>query len=268
MTNFLEQIAIAGETIKPHLNSAKCAVILGSGLSDLVDANAVSLHYSDIPGVEQPSIMSHAGKISVQVLGDESIAFCQGRIHLYEGYSAQQVAFLTYALQQAGIEKLIITNAAGGLNPNYQPGDVMIIEDHINLTGHNPVLGQGDELGTRFTDLTYAYEPSWIALAQQRAADLNINTHRGVYAGVLGPTLETKAERRMLRTLGGDAVGMSTIMEVIAANHCGMQVLGLSAITNMATGEADQQPDTLEEVLENAAVAGEKIKQLITALVS
>jgi purine-nucleoside phosphorylase len=175
---------------------------------------------------------------------------------------------MVYLMNALGAKQLMITNAAGALNPAYQPGEIMIIHDHLNFTGSNPLIGQDDTMGNRFVDMSKAYHPITAAKALHCASELNLNIHTGIYAGVLGPSLETSAERRMLQTAGADAVGMSTVLEVIAANHCQMNVLGLSAITNMALGDSDQQVDTIEAVLENAAVADKGIAQIIGKLIS
>ncbi len=244
------------------------AIILGSGLGDIAPSleNSTEFSYQDIPGITATSVTSHHGRISIGEINQRCIAVCQGRHHLYEGYSAQQVAMMVYLLGQLGTKKIIITNAAGALNTNFRPGDIMLIEDHINFTGHNPIVGQGDDLGNRFTDMSRAYCADLLSIAEQAIEGHHINYHKGVYSGVMGPSLETSAERRMLAKLGGDAVGMSTIMEVIAANQCNMQVLGLSAITNMALGDDQQQVDTLEDVLRHAAIAGEGMKKIIAAI--
>ena len=252
------------------------AIILGSGLSDLSLQQGEETHripYEKIPGLVKSTAPSHAGELRIiKTINHDGIerliALCAGRQHLYEGYSAQQVCILIYVLNQLGCKNLIITNAAGALNPDYRPGDVMLINDHINLTGQNPLIGQDDSFGMRFPDMSEAYQRSLLGKAQQSAEQHQLPYHQGVYAGVTGPSLETSAERRMMRMLGADAVGMSTVMEVIAANHCAMNVLGLSAITNLALGDKDQQPDTIEEVLENAMIAGRSMKQIITTLLA
>ena len=174
---------------------------------------------------------------------------------------------LTYTLRALGCETLIITNASGGLNPAFTPGEIMLLNDHINLTGHNPLIGQDEQLGIRFPDMSEPYDKSLIEKTLGIAAELNLRVHQGVYAGVTGPSLETSAERRMLRVLGADAVGMSTVLEVIAANHCGLRVLTMAAITNMATGDENQQPDTLEDVLANAMVAAQGMREILSRLV-
>lgn len=244
------------------------AVLLGSGLDNVATTlpTQTEIDYSAIPGMTSPGVVSHAGQIKFKQVGSQWVAFCHGRLHLYEGHSAQQVAFLVYLLRALGAENMIVTNAAGALNAKYQPGEVMMITDHLNLTGQNPIIGQGDELGQRFTDMSHCYNRDLRTQCQVAAAALDIKLHQGIYAGVLGPSLETSAERRMLKTLGGDVVGMSTIMEVIAAKHCEMRILGLSAIANMATGGPDQAEDTIEAVLENVALASKDIDALITAV--
>jgi purine-nucleoside phosphorylase len=190
-----------------------------------------------------------------------------GRLHPYEGWSARDVVLPIYLLKRLGAVRLVVTNSAGGLSPDFGPGEVMLIEDHLNLTGLNPLTGPNDDrLGLRFPDMSRAYEPELRARALRTAQANKLKLRRGIYAGILGPSLETSAERRWLRGCGADAVGMSTVLEVIAARHAGLSVLGLSAISNSATGGPDQQPDTIEEVLENAAVAGRTITALLEKL--
>lgn len=273
MNTYAQNIITATQAIQPQLEQKiggklDQAVIFGSGLSQIIDIRAedVVIAYSDLPGLHTPKITSHEGKLVIRKHDGKVTAFCLGRIHLYEGYTAQDVALLSYLLSALGAQRIIVTNAAGALNPNYRPGDVMVIDDHINLTGHNPVLGQDDTLGTRFTDMSRAYEPQLKSQAFRIGSDLQIPIRLGIYAGVLGPTLETSAERRMLRLLGADAVGMSTVIETIAANHSGMEVCGLSAISNMALGDEHQKIDTIEEVLENVALAATNMKKIIWKL--
>ena len=241
------------------------ALILGSGLNLIADSlldttsDAVHFAYSDIPCLAQPSIPSHAGRLSILNINGKQVAVCQGRVHLYEGYSAQQVCSMVYLLHELGCQRLIITNAAGALNERLLPGQPMLLSDHINFTGRNPIIGQDDTFGNSFADMSQAYNKHW----REHCLNAVPDTEQGIYAGVLGPSLETNAERRMLRALGADAVGMSTVAEVIAANHCGMNVLGISAITNLAFGDENQAPDTIEDVLEHAAIASTKMGQLI-----
>lgn len=247
------------------------AVVLGSGLSDLtLDGfeEVAKVDYKNIVGLPAATAPSHKGEIAFVSNGKRVVALCAGRHHLYEGYSAQDVATMAYVLGQLGANELIITNAAGALNPDYKPGDIMFIEDHINFTGHNPVRGQDDTFGVIFPDMSKSYATSRLGQARAIAQEKGIRNHQGIYIGVLGPSLETSAERRMMRSFGADAVGMSTVLEVIAANHCGMSVLGMSAITNLALGDENQAPDTLEEVLENAAIAGKGMKVILNDLLA
>ena len=247
------------------------AVVLGSGLSELTldgFTEVAKVDYKNIVGLPRATAPTHKGEISFVSNGQRIVALCAGRHHLYEGHSAQDVATLVYVLGQLGAKELIITNAAGALNPDFRPGDIMFIEDHINLTGHNPVRGQDETFGVIFPDMSKAYESSRVQQANSIAVKNNLKCHQGIYIGVLGPSLETSAERRMMRGFGADAVGMSTVLEVIAANHCGMSVLGMSAITNLALGDENQAPDTLEEVLENAAIAGKGMELILNELLS
>jgi deoxyribose-phosphate aldolase len=192
----------------------------------------------------------------------------QGRFHYYEGYPMSQIILPIRVLHALGARTMIVTNAAGGLNPRFEPGEVMLITDHINTMGANPLRGPNDEaIGPRFADMTHTYAPDLQALTLNIAKRLDIPLQQGVYAAVSGPTFETPAERRYLRIIGGDAVGMSTAPEVTAANHAGMRILGLSAITNKATGDVDQQPDSHEEVLAMAAVAGKKLVRLVAHVI-
>ncbi len=270
MLSYADKIKQAADAVAKQLNgNFDSALILGSGLSHLfADADTDILDYQQIPNMPAPAVLSHQGTLASVKFKEKSVAICRGRVHLYEGHAAEDVAFMVYVLAQLGVQKLIITNAAGALNPDYSPGDIMIIQDHINHTGRNPVVGQDDTLGMPFTDMSQAYPPTLAADALRCGSNLDLNVHLGIYAGVLGPTLETSAERRMLRAWGADAVGMSTVIEVIAANHCAMQVIGLSAITNMATGATDQRIDTVDEILANAATAAIGIAEISQTLLT
>lgn len=245
------------------------AVILGSGLGDLAAAVEGPTHipYSRIEGFPTSTAPSHAGRLVLGRLHGRQAVLMQGRVHLYEGWSAQDVALPVRLMRRMGAQTLVVTNAAGALNPALEPGLPMLIEDHLNLTGQNPLIGPNDEAeGPRFPDMSRAYAPELRALALARAEALGEPLPAGIYAGIAGPSLETSAERRWLRSTGADAVGMSTVLEVIAANHAGMKVLGLSAVTNAADGGPDQQPDTIEAVLENAARAGARIARLLGSI--
>lgn len=248
----------------------RLGLVLGSGLGALVELIevAATVPYRDLDGMPTTTAPGHRGQLVLGRLAGIEVALCEGRLHLYEGHAPKDVVLPIYLLRALGVSHLVVTNAAGALDPRYLPGDVMLIDDHINLTGTNPLIGANDDaLGLRFPDMSRAYCPAGRELAIDLAVELGVSLRRGVYAGVTGPSLETSAERRFFRTVGADAVGMSTVHEVVAANHCGLAVIGMSAITNMATGGVDQQPDTIEEVLANAATAGVTMGRLIERLV-
>lgn len=252
------------------------AVILGSGLGDFANQlyNAVEIPYTQIPYFHAAAVAGHAGKL---VLGDLytqdggtiRLACMQGRFHYYEGHIMQTVTFPVRVLKHLGAKTLVVTNAAGGINPGFQPGSLMMISDHLNLTGDNPLKGlnptdtHGNLLGPRFLDLTEAYDAEWRALLKEVAGAQNLKLEEGVYAALSGPTYETPAEIRMLKTLGADAVGMSTVPEVIVARHAGLRVLGISCITNLAAGISDQKLDH-QEVMETA----NQVKSQFIALLS
>jgi len=264
------RLAAAVEAVTPRQGEApEIAMILGSGLGQLADAveGATHIPYAEIPGFAVSTAPSHAGRFVLGRLFGRQAVLMQGRVHLYEGWSAQDVALPVWLMAAMGARTLVVTNAAGALNPALKPGVPMLIEDHLNLTGANPLIGPNDDaLGPRFPDMSRAYAPELRELARDAAMKIGEDLPAGIYAGIAGPSLETSAERRWLRASGGDAVGMSTVLEVIAANHAGMKTLGLSAITNAADGGPEQQPDTIEEVLENAARAGARIARLVEAL--
>ena len=253
--------AIAARTsIQP-----KVGVILGSGLGSLADQveSPVMIPYTDIPHFHGTSIEGHAGRMILGIFHGVPTVFLQGRFHRYEGYPMAEVAFPTRVVCALGIETLVLTNAAGGVNTRFRPAELMIIEDHINLMGDNPLMGPNiAELGPRFPDLTEAYYKDGIATLKQVAAELSIPIHSGIYAGLLGPTYETPAEIRMLRTLGADAIGMSTVPETIAANHLGVRVAGVSCITNLAAGMSSQKLSH-DEVIENSRLGATNLKRLI-----
>lgn len=230
------------------------AVILGSGLGALADAVSPEavIPYDEIPHVPRPAVEGHAGRLVVGRLDGRSVVMMQGRAHYYEGHSMAVVVHPVRMLHALGARTLIVTNAAGGLNPRFRAGDLMLITDHINFMGTNPLIGPNEEtLGPRFPDMSAPYDPALIAVAEAVAAQTRIDVRKGVYIGVSGPSFETPAELRMMVRFGGDAVGMSTVHEVIAARHAGMRVLGISAITDMATGET-AAPVTHEEVMATA----------------
>jgi purine-nucleoside phosphorylase len=243
---------------------SKTGVILGSGLGWFADTleNRVEKPYSDIPGWPASTACGHAGKLVTGRIGDTEVIVAAGRAHLYEGYTAQQVAYPIRELAWRGVTSLVVTNAAGGVNVGYQPGDLVLISDHINLMGVNPLTGPNDEAyGPRFPDMSHAYSDEYRNIAKQAGAALGIALQEGVYAALPGPSYETPAEIRYLRTIGADLVGMSTVPEVIAANHMGIKVLGISCVTNMAAGILPQKL-THAEVMETGA----RVKDTLAAL--
>lgn len=227
-------------------------LVLGSGLgsfaNDLVDS--VQIPYAQIPAFPRSTAVGHAGQLIIGKSGNVPVAVMQGRVHLYEGYSAAEVAFPTRVLGRMGIRALMLTNAAGGINVEYGQGALVILRDHINLQGQNPLVGANDErFGPRFPDMSYTYCKRYREIALEEAERLSISPREGVYAALLGPSYETPTEIRYLRTIGADLVGMSTVPEAIAARHMGIQVLAISCVTNMAAGILDRPLDH-EEVLE------------------
>lgn len=244
-------------------------VILGSGLGALADAlqDRVVIPFGEIPHFPPATVPGHAGRLVLGDLESLSVAVLQGRVHLYEGYSAAEAAFPAWVLGFLGIRNLIVTNAAGAVNLSFKPGDLMLITDHINLTGANPLAGLHDEaLGPRFPDMSEAYDRTLRETALAAGAEKEITLRQGIYAGVMGPSYETPAEIRMLRLLGADAVGMSTIPEVIAAAHMGIPVLGISCITNMAAGILPGKL-THKEVMDAADRAGERLRTLVREVI-
>ena len=240
-------------------------IILGSGLGDFAETieNAVSIPYKDIPGFKQSTVQGHSGELIFGTLAGKNIVAMKGRIHFYEGVDMADAVFPTKILCELGIKTLIVTNAAGGVNEGFEPGDLMIITDHINFNGKNPLIGPNDGKGECFPDMSYAYDPKLAALVKSTAEALKIKHQSGVYMYMTGPSYETPAEVRMARILGADAVGMSTVPEVIIANHRGVKVIGISCITNMAAGILDQ-PLEHEEVIEISARVADDFKALVT----
>jgi purine-nucleoside phosphorylase len=227
-------------------------LILGSGLGSFAEELSEGVHvpYTAIPSFPRSTAIGHAGQMVIGYVGKVPVAAMQGRVHLYEGYSAQQVAFPVRVFGRMGIRTLIVTNAAGGINSEYKQGALVLINDHINLQGHNPLVGSNDDrFGLRFPDMTQAYSKSLREVARRAAQQLGKNLAEGVYAALLGPSYETPAEIRYLRSIGADLVGMSTVPEVIAASHMGIKVLAISCVTNMAAGILDK-PLSYVEVFE------------------
>lgn len=266
MTSWVARAREAAALIRKRADRVpEAAIILGSGLGALAEhvaADAV-IPYAEIPHFPRPGVEGHAGRLVIGTLEGRAVAVMQGRAHFYEGYPIADVVFPVRVLHALGAPVLIVTNAAGGLNRQWRAGDLMVIADHINFMGTNPLIGPNeDEMGPRFPDMSAAYDPALIALAEQAALEVGVPLRKGVYIGVSGPSYETPAELRMMARWGADAVGMSTVHEVIAARHVGLRVLGLTAITDMATGEA-QGAISHEEVI---AVA-KRIEPAFVALV-
>lgn len=249
---------------------SRVGIILGSGLGDIAERieNKQEIPYREIPHFVCSTAPGHKGQMVAGTLSGTPVICMQGRLHYYEGHSMQDIVFPVRVMKQLGVETLIVTNAAGGVNMNYQVGDLMLLEDHINFLGNNPLIGPNiEEIGPRFCDMTYAYTPSLRNLADTVAERLGITLRHGVYLGYSGPSFETPAEIRAFRTLGADAVGMSTVPEVIAASHCGMKVLAFTLITNMAAGVLDQ-PLSGDEVIEISQRRGAVLQTLIMEILA
>lgn len=247
----------------------KAGVILGSGLGGATAAitDKVVIPYDQIPHVARSTAHGHSGQLVCGMLEGVPVVVMEGRQHAYEGYPLQQITFPVRVLQRLGAELLIVTNACGGLNPQYRSGDLMVIEDHINLIGDNPLIGINDErLGPRFPDMSAPYTPALIDDALAVARRENFVAHRGVYVAVTGPNLETRAEYRFLRTIGADVVGMSTVPEVLVAVHAGLRVLGISVITDMCLPDA-LEVATVEHILATARSAEPKLRSIIVSAV-
>jgi purine-nucleoside phosphorylase len=243
----------------------KVAVVLGSGLGAFADTleNPSVIPYSDIPGWPQSTAVGHAGKLIVGTLDGLPVAALAGRAHLYEGYTAEQAVFGIRALHKLGVKSVLLTNAAGGVNPAFGPGQLVLISDHINLLGQNPLTGPNDDtLGPRFPDMSEAYSKSYRDAARAAGKAMGLDLQEGVYAALPGPSYETPAEIRYLRAIGADLVGMSTVPETIAANHMGMKVLGISCVTNFAAGVTDQKLDHKEVLAVGEQVKGTMVELL------
>ncbi|MCY9517186.1 purine-nucleoside phosphorylase [Paenibacillus apiarius] len=265
-----DHIQDAAAYIKTRIGAAPdIGLILGSGLGILADLveNPVTIAYQDIPHFPQSTVEGHAGELLIGQIEGRTVVMMKGRFHMYEGYGPELTAFPVRVMKAIGVEKLLVTNAAGGINTTYQAGDLMLIQDHLNMTGRNPLIGPNDNrLGVRFPDMSAAYSPRLRQLAKEVAGEQQCSLREGVYVGLLGPNYETPAEIRMFRTLGGDAVGMSTVSEVIVAQHAGMEVLGISCISNMAAGILDQ-PLSHAEVMETAERVKETFLKLVLAII-
>jgi purine-nucleoside phosphorylase len=253
------KIVLAHTPLRP-----KIGLVLGSGLGAFADSlsEPTKVPYSEIPSFPQSTAIGHAGRLVIGNAATVPVAAMQGRVHQYEGYSAQQVAFPIRVFARMGIKSLILTNAAGGINLGYSQGALVLIRDHINLQGTNPLVGPNDDrFGLRFPDMTHTYSREYREIAREEAARLGIMLHEGIYAALLGPSYETPAEIEHLRRIGADLVGMSTVAEVIAARHMALNVLAISCVTNMAAGILDQ-PLSHTEVMET----GERVRSIFESL--
>ena len=247
----------------------KIALVLGSGLGAFADefASARKIPYRRIPHFPRSTAVGHAGQLVIGTVSNVAVVAMQGRVHLYEGYSVKDVAFPIRVFVRMGVAAVILTNAAGGINPNYSQGGLVLLRDHINMQGVNPLSGPNDErFGPRFPDMSHAYDPDFRRIAGEEGKKLSLSLHDGVYLALSGPSYETPAEINFFRTIGADLVGMSTVPEVIAARHSGMRVLGISCVTNMAAGTTDQ-PLSHTEVLETTARVKPQFMALLRAVI-
>lgn len=249
--------------------SPKIGIILGSGLGGLVDAieDSVKISYSDVPGFPLPQALGHAGTLVCGTMGGREVIAMAGRFHIYEGHPPQLAGFPVRVMSAIGVETLFVSNAAGAVNVEYRAGDLMIIADHLNLMWNNPLIGQQQSGEERFTDMSDPYDAELRKLLRNAAVKSGVEIHEGVYAALFGPSYETRAEVRMLRALGADAIGMSTVPEVLVARARGMRVAGVSAITNAASG-VTSQPVSHSEVLEVGRQIGKKFQTLVAEFIS
>lgn len=271
MLHVAEQIELATSAVRERWSAVpRAGIVLGSGLGGLADEIAVEtrLDYGEIPGFVKSTAIGHKGQLVCGTLEDVPVVAFQGRFHLYEGYSAEQAALPARLTKALGGDALVVSNAAGGLNPHYRVGDVMVIEDQINLMFANPLVGVNDDnLGPRFPDMSAPYDNELMEVAARVARREDFVLHRGVYVAMLGPTYETRAEYRMARRIGGDVAGMSTVPEVIAARHAGMRVLGLSTITNVGSPDAPTATSG-HDVINAACSASAKLTKIVRGVVA
>lgn len=269
MTDLAEAIGAAEAVVRERSTvDPEVALILGTGLGGLADEISVetSIGYEELPGFPVSTVESHAGRLLLGYLGGRAVVAMQGRFHRYEGYPMREIVFPVRVMKALGARVLMVSNACGGMHPLWAPGDLVLIADHINLLGDNPLIGPNDEtIGPRFPDMSAAYDPGLRAIARKVARELGIVLHEGVYVAVTGPCLETPAEYRFLRGIGADVVGMSTVPEVIAAVHAGMRVLGTSIITDACLPDA-LKPVNVEEIIATAAAAEPNLTRLFAAI--
>lgn len=259
----LDYIETYTDEFKPEIG-----IVLGSGLGDLADEySEISIPYHKIPHFAKSTIEGHKGNLVFATIGNRKVVMMQGRIHYYEGHSMQEVTYPIKVMKELGVKTIILTNAAGAINKSFRPGDLMVITDHINLMGANPLAGPNDEnFGTRFPDMSEVYNKNLIKIADAAGRILKIDLKHGVYVASSGPSYETPAEIKMARIIGADAAGMSTVPEAIVANYCGIKVLGISCITNYASGVSSKKLSH-EEVIETAEKVKAKFKELILLLI-
>jgi purine-nucleoside phosphorylase len=266
MRELAAEIAQATDVIHAHWGqTALAGIVLGTGLGSVAGQiqTEATLDYASIPHFPRSTSVSHAGQLVCGTLEGVPVVAMEGRFHAYEGYTQRQITFPIRVMRALGAEMLIVSNACGGMNPLYGLGDIVVIDDHINLMGDNPLIGINDDnLGPRFPDMSRPYDPVLMRRALEIARRENFAAHRGVYAGVVGPNLETRAEYRFLRTIGADTVGMSTVPEVIVAVHGGMRVLGLSVVTDLCFPDA-LKPANIEEIIATAADAEPKLRKIV-----
>lgn len=263
-------VECAAEFIKSKIEGEyEIGIICGSGLGGLCDRveNPIYVNYADIPNFPVSTAPGHIGRFVFGTISGKNVVCMQGRVHYYEGYSPEDVIMPVRVMKLLGVQKLIVTNAAGGINESFNVGDIMLITDHINFTGVNPLIGKNDgRFGVRFPDMSFAYSPALRKTAIECAKKIGLSLREGVYIGCSGPSYETPAEIRAFRTLGADTVGMSTVMEVIAANHCKMEVLGFSLVANKAAGMSGERL-TEQEVIDIGKEKANVMQELVTAVV-
>jgi purine-nucleoside phosphorylase len=265
-----QKITEAADSIREKIRGEPLiGMITGTGLGSLTDTMEIDqdISYEEIPHFPRSTAAGHAGILVSGSIAGKPILAMQGRLHIYEGYTVHEVTFPVRVMATLGVKYLFIFSAAGGLNPNFAPGELMLVTDHINLTGHNPLIGENlGEFGPRFPDMTSAYDKDLIALAREKAIEEGVNLNEGVYVGITGPSLETPAETRFLRNIGADAIGMSTVNEVIVAVHSRLKVLAIVAITNINIPDC-MTPISIEEVIANATKASPSLARLLTKIV-
>ncbi len=270
MPELYDQIEAATQAIRAKWpGRPRAGIILGTGLGGLVEdiAAEATIPYEDIPHFPRSTVVSHAGRLVCGRLAGKSVVAMEGRFHFYEGYSLQEITLPVRVMKALGCDTLVVSNACGGMNPQWGKGDIMVIDDHINLMGDNPLIGPNDDrLGDRFPDMSRPYDPELIALAQRIALEEKIVCHRGVFVAVPGPNLETRAEYRFLRGIGADVVGMSTVPEVIVGVHAKLRILGLSVITDLCLPDA-LEPASVPDIIATANAAEKKLRVLVRRVV-